>query len=154
MQIKIKNFNGVLPNYLTLNKVYTVYDLYAGQGRICSDDNRFLKVSLEKSIVLNGGSWEIIQNEPTPKTITLSKELDNFNYKIFNTVKFSSWNTLFIEDYEIKIVNYCSQDLNGYYANCDFRVQRGECFTSERIDKRFDNLFSAITWIYDRLNEK
>ena len=62
MKVKIKHFNGELPHYLTLNKVYKVTpsvgfeDLYD----LRDDVGDTLNIGLEDCAHLNYGSWEIV----------------------------------------------------------------------------------------------
>lgn len=63
MKIRIKTYNGELPSYLTVGKVYEVFggmDKY-GIAQIKTDDDYLCDVQLlSASDRLNGGSWEII----------------------------------------------------------------------------------------------
>lgn len=64
MKIKIKEFNGDLPDYLTLGKTYDVVTPmnYLGLAQIYTDDNCLCDVQLlSESMRLNGGSWEIVE---------------------------------------------------------------------------------------------
>lgn len=64
MKIKIKSFNGELPDYLTVGKVYEVAAWYgiANKHPIITDDNGDdIAVVMARSHILNGGSWEIIE---------------------------------------------------------------------------------------------
>lgn len=60
MKIRIKTFNGELPSYLTVGKVYEVllFSIH-GDPKIITDDNFFLTVDVNDSSTLNGGSWEV-----------------------------------------------------------------------------------------------
>ena len=62
MKIKIKSFNGDLPIYLTVGKVYTVVDKLSDSVVSCiSDDGfRFDACIDGSSQRLNGGSWEVV----------------------------------------------------------------------------------------------
>lgn len=61
MKIKIKSYNGELPNYLTLNKEYECEVSASKRGAIFVDDNGELcAVKIKKSCHLNGGDWELI----------------------------------------------------------------------------------------------
>lgn len=63
MKIKIKSFNGELPEYLTLGKVYDVWtssDLWS-QG-IRNDIFNILVINdFNNCKHINGGSWEIVE---------------------------------------------------------------------------------------------
>lgn len=62
MKIKIKSFNGELPEYLTLGKEYVVISNTIKHGvRIVTDDGMFLSTGINNSPTLNGGSWEIVE---------------------------------------------------------------------------------------------
>lgn len=65
MKIKIKSFNGELPSYLTVGKVYEVVkpiDKY-GIAQINTDDGYLCDVQLlHASDRLNGGSWEVVDD--------------------------------------------------------------------------------------------
>lgn len=62
MKVKIKHFNGELPKYLTLDKVYEVSltegfkDLYD----LKDDDEYTFSIRIEGCARLNGGSWEVV----------------------------------------------------------------------------------------------
>lgn len=62
MKVKIKEYFGELPNYLTLEKIYDVTpsvgfeDLY----NLRDDVGDTLNIDLEDCIHLNNGSWEIV----------------------------------------------------------------------------------------------
>ena len=64
MKIKIKNFNGELPDYLTVGKEYEVVDYYGihpdRHPLIIDDRDEVIAVVVNKSSHLNGGSWEIV----------------------------------------------------------------------------------------------
>ena len=64
MKIKIKTFNGELPSYLTAEKEYEVLEFYTCLGALVitthSDTGEEIKVRLDVSERLNGGSWEVI----------------------------------------------------------------------------------------------
>lgn len=61
MKIKIKSFNGVLPEYLTVGKVYTVACVESFTSvSIASDLNKFMVVRIVNCPHLNGGSWEVV----------------------------------------------------------------------------------------------
>jgi zona occludens toxin (predicted ATPase) len=62
MKVKIKTYNGELPSYLTVGKVYEVVAPTSNNGvRIITDDGAFLSTEINNSPTLNGGSWEIIE---------------------------------------------------------------------------------------------
>lgn len=64
MKIKIKNFNGELPSYLTLGKEYLVIEKLSEHIVSCiSDDGfRFDACVNGESQRLNGGSWEVVND--------------------------------------------------------------------------------------------
>ena len=61
MKIKIKSFNGDLPDYLTLGKVYE-FDSWSddNDGSIQDDLGMGLYIFLNYYDFLNGGSWEVV----------------------------------------------------------------------------------------------
>ena len=60
MKIKIKSFNGDLPDYLTVGKVYEVITPVLNGVRIICDDGMYLSTTINDSPTLNGGSWEVV----------------------------------------------------------------------------------------------
>ena len=62
MKIKIKEYNGKLPDYLTLGEVYD-FDKWSddNDGSIQNDIGIGLYIFLDCCDFLNGGSWEIIE---------------------------------------------------------------------------------------------
>lgn len=62
MKIKIKSYNGKLPNYLTESRVYDVLEKITVDGQvffnIIADNGAMASVSRHD---LNGGSWEVIK---------------------------------------------------------------------------------------------
>ena len=63
MKVKIKEYFGELPEYLTEGKVYEVVTPinYLRLAQIYTDDNYLRDIqSLSESMRLNGGSWEIV----------------------------------------------------------------------------------------------
>lgn len=61
MKIKIKCFNGVLPDYLTEGKVYEVKPHENGIGGWIVADNGVEGYTCFKNTAhLNGGSWEVV----------------------------------------------------------------------------------------------
>lgn len=62
MKIKIKSFNGELPDYLTDGKEYHVFSRGSfGVVTCCGDDGFFFHASTQApSDRLNGGSWEVV----------------------------------------------------------------------------------------------
>ena len=61
MKIKIKNFNGELPSYLTVGKVYRVGGRRGNNELLLRDDNnQKIYVRITDNIHLNGGSWEVV----------------------------------------------------------------------------------------------
>ena len=62
MKVKIKNFNGELPEYLTQGKEYMVAGI-SGTGRMFwafSDDKQLDCFLFNECEHLNGGSWELV----------------------------------------------------------------------------------------------
>ena len=61
MKIRIKTYNGELPSYLTLGKVYDFKEWGLGiGGLIKTDDNYEIHVQMLNCDDLNGGSWEVV----------------------------------------------------------------------------------------------
>ena len=62
MKSKIKEYNGKLPDYLTLGEVYD-FDKWSddNDGSIQNDIGIGLYIFLDCCDFLNGGSWEIIE---------------------------------------------------------------------------------------------
>lgn len=62
MKVKIKSFNGVLPEYLTIDKEYEVHDVVTVSNQeffnIIADNGSMVSVCHHD---LNGGSWEVIE---------------------------------------------------------------------------------------------
>ena len=65
MKIKIKSFNGDLPDYLTVAKVYKVIKPETNEdvGTIISDDGYEITLIMEGTSHLNGGSWEVVDEQ-------------------------------------------------------------------------------------------
>lgn len=64
MKVKIKSFNGELPEYLTLGKVYDVVNDCGNFGiyvDIVGDDGFLVFLDIDDCSHLNGGSWEIVE---------------------------------------------------------------------------------------------
>ena len=61
MKVRIKNFNGVLEDFLTLNKSYLVQEVLDNYLLSVKDDNGdTMIVYTEECDFLNGGSWEVV----------------------------------------------------------------------------------------------
>ena len=62
MKVKIEKCFGNLPSYLTLNKVYEVFDYHEdmGIGYILDDDGHEITFKRYGSAHLNYGSWEVV----------------------------------------------------------------------------------------------
>ena len=62
MKVKIEKCFGNLPSYLTLNKVYEVFDYHKEMdiGYILDDDGYEITFKRYESAHLNYGSWEIV----------------------------------------------------------------------------------------------
>lgn len=61
MKVKIKSFNGNLPEYLTLDKEYDVWTTSEMFSQGIADDmfnRRVISLSLKECHLLNGGDWE------------------------------------------------------------------------------------------------
>ena len=59
MKIRIKTYNGELPSYLTVGKVYEVITPLLNGVRIISNDGMYLSTTINNSPTLSGGSWEV-----------------------------------------------------------------------------------------------
>lgn len=60
MKIKIKSFNGALPDYLTIGKVYKIIDDMHEVAVIQDDNSREQLIMFFDCPHLSGGSWEIV----------------------------------------------------------------------------------------------
>lgn len=65
MKVRIKSFNGELPDYLTLGKEYEIVETNTFPRQydiqyIKDDLSRLITINLKSSRCLNGGSWEIV----------------------------------------------------------------------------------------------
>ena len=83
MKVKIKSFNGNLPNYLTLGKLYEVIgnNFASGLCYILDDYNDPCLIYLEDCSYLNGGEWEIVDEH---KTDVSEKTIYDKTVVIFN----------------------------------------------------------------------
>lgn len=62
MKVRIKNFNGELPEYLTEGKEYDfTMDCNGNGGLINNDFGSFSYIKVIESAHLNGGSWEVVE---------------------------------------------------------------------------------------------
>ena len=64
MKIRIKTYNGELPSYLTVGKVYEVDCFYENNQKypcIYADNKHHIVLEIHKCWHLNGGSWEIVE---------------------------------------------------------------------------------------------
>jgi len=65
MKVKIKSFNGELPSYLTVGKVYELHQTIKNRviSRIIDDRGHRISIHLGENacVYLNGGSWEIVE---------------------------------------------------------------------------------------------
>ena len=59
MKIRIKTYNGELPSYLTVGKVYQVFFNHE-ITMIETDDKYVAYIDIGKCRYLNGGSWEVV----------------------------------------------------------------------------------------------
>lgn len=64
MKVRIKNFNGDLPDYLTVVKEYEVVKEYGSESSftIKLSNDHLAYIRLENCGYLNGGSWEVVMN--------------------------------------------------------------------------------------------
>lgn len=62
MKIKIKTYNGELPSYLTVGKVYHVSGRDGAALLIYDDNNLRTLICLNWCMHLNGGSWEVVDD--------------------------------------------------------------------------------------------
>ena len=61
MKVKIKHFNGEIPHYLTLDKLYKVEEVLDVHLFSVDDDNGdTMIIFTEECGFLNGGSWEVV----------------------------------------------------------------------------------------------
>lgn len=60
MKIKIKTYNGELPSYLTVGKVYEVWGDDGWYSQIFDDENDMCQISMDNCDRLNGGEWEVV----------------------------------------------------------------------------------------------
>lgn len=62
MKVKIKEYFGELPYYLTLDEEYELTDMDSDgfSGSIRTDDFKSVYICFQSSAHLNGGSWEIV----------------------------------------------------------------------------------------------
>ena len=65
MKIKIKTYNGELPSYLTVGKVYEIEHIDSNCGRFIisdldGDDDDYIVVSMIDCKHLNDGAWEVV----------------------------------------------------------------------------------------------
>lgn len=62
MKIRIKTYNGELPSYLTVGKVYETHNLnHKTLFGLITDDGRKMIAVLDNSSHLNGGEWEVVE---------------------------------------------------------------------------------------------
>ena len=59
MKVKIKSFNGELPSYLTMGKLYQLYFNHE-ITMIETDDKHVAYINIDNCKYLNGGSWEVV----------------------------------------------------------------------------------------------
>lgn len=60
MKIRIKTYNGELPSYLTVGKVYEASGNPNITMQIQTDIGDTITVNMRESAFLNGGSWEVV----------------------------------------------------------------------------------------------
>ena len=61
MKVKIKSFNGELPDYLTVGKEYEVKNFNGSSVLIESDHGELIFTEINGTSHLNGGSWEVVE---------------------------------------------------------------------------------------------
>lgn len=61
MKVKIKSFNGELPDYLTAGKKYEFKKLKEYCGLVTVDNGLEYFTYLNGSCHLNGGDWEVLE---------------------------------------------------------------------------------------------
>ncbi len=61
MKIKIKSYNGELPDYLTLDKEYEFTPLKSYCGLVTVDNGLEYFTYLVGTSHLQGGSWEVVE---------------------------------------------------------------------------------------------
>lgn len=62
MKIKIKSFNGELPDYFTEGKVYDVVEMWGRKSGVIMVDTMQIIFNLDSCKSLNGGSWEVVND--------------------------------------------------------------------------------------------
>ena len=65
MKIRIKTYNGELPSYLTVGRVYGIEHIDSNGGRFIisdldGDDDDYIVVSMIDCKHLNDGAWEVV----------------------------------------------------------------------------------------------
>ena len=63
MKIRIKTYNGELPSYLTVGKVYEIEHIDGNGGRFIISDldgDDYIVVSMIDCKHLNDGAWEVV----------------------------------------------------------------------------------------------
>ena len=63
VKVKIKSFNGNLPDYLTLGKWYNIKMIKDYCGYIVDDEGEEIFTFINNSYHLGGGSWEIVDEQ-------------------------------------------------------------------------------------------
>ena len=65
MKVKVKSFNGELPEYLIEDKEYEIEFIMLDSVFITTDfdDHEYVCITLNNCKHLNGGDWEIINNK-------------------------------------------------------------------------------------------
>ena len=64
MKVRVRSFNGSLPEYLSEGKVYKVVCFCENEEKhpcILADNNRHIVLLLKHCGHLKGGSWEIVK---------------------------------------------------------------------------------------------
>ena len=62
MKVKIKSFNGQLPSYLTVGRVYSVFSFNGSSALIRTDEGDLIFTEIRGAYHLNGGSWEVVND--------------------------------------------------------------------------------------------
>lgn len=62
MKVKIKSYNGELPDCFKLDEIYILDNVFnMDGGYIYTDDGCSNYISLNDCAYLNGGSWEVVE---------------------------------------------------------------------------------------------
>ena len=65
MKVRIKSFNGELPSYLTVGKVYDAVRVDSERMKVTCDNGQVIMTNIKKSGYLgvgkDGGEWEVVE---------------------------------------------------------------------------------------------